>query len=262
MSWFSFTRRFARATRLSLSRVHTRKHFVREHRVRVISTCKRWVRERGSLRCEPSTVGFFRRTRRMFAVQWVGLQVRCSSAVLFSSRSHRKYFYFHVTQKRVTPTSFDYFWPRLPACRNFAVGSSLSPGSEEVRGKINFTNCSRTRLFVGVHATLNANRKKQKQKTAENWNKSVFLWNSIVFKGQKDLYKNNFLRIKVEEDLKFLLAQITLKYSARSFYFMSSNSTQNDGEEKKILAKLIFLSKLKTPAVAIRILEFSLSTYT
>ncbi len=34
-----------------------------------------------------------------------------------------------------------------------------------------------------------------------------------IFTDWKDLYKKIFLEMKVEEDLKFLLAQITLKYS-------------------------------------------------
>ncbi len=38
---------------------------------------------------------------------------------------------------------------------------------------------------------------------------------SVVFTDQKDLYKKFFFQIKVEEDLKFLLAQITPKYSKK-----------------------------------------------
>ncbi len=39
-----------------------------------------------------------------------------------------------------------------------------------------------------------------------------------VFTGQKELYKNKFLQIKVEEDLKFPLSQITLNYSQNSIF--------------------------------------------
>ncbi len=89
-------------------------HFVRKHVVRVIST--RFANS--SLRT--ISCRFFRQMQRMLAAQWVP----CSSEFLFSSMFVGRFSYrtnnFHVTAG--------------------AVGSSFSPGSQEVRRKINFPN--------------------------------------------------------------------------------------------------------------------------
>ncbi len=69
---------------------------------------------------------FFRRTQRMFMAQWV----RCSSEFLFSSVFVGRFSYltnnFHTT---------------AGSCPSF------SPGSQEIRGKINFPN-----MFASVYS--------------------------------------------------------------------------------------------------------------
>ncbi len=81
---------------------------------------------------------FFWRTQSMFAAYWV----LCSSEFLFSSMFVGRFSYlannFHITVS--------------------AVGSSFSPGSPEVRGKINFSNMFVNMLantiFANVYAAL------------------------------------------------------------------------------------------------------------
>ncbi len=80
---------------------------------------------------------FFRRTQRMFAAQWVPR----SSAFLISSLFTRRFSYlansFHITVS--------------------AVGSSFSPGSPEVRGKIYIPNMFAS-MYVALHTFIDKSK--------------------------------------------------------------------------------------------------------
>ncbi len=71
----------------------------------------------------------------MFAVQWVPCSSECLLSSMFTGRISHLANNFHVTAG--------------------AVGSSFSPGSLEVRGKINFPNMFANTMFASVYAALN-----------------------------------------------------------------------------------------------------------